>query len=160
MRRNPWQYAQLIYRTSGLSVRQLIGYRTVVKSSPDFLASWLNAVDKLPLECDGMTRVVSALLTREDIAHQVNIGRLDVTGQGVIPLHWWISLADGLICDYRARMWLGTDAAVPHGVFHPAGHCRYQSSEVCPPQAIALPADILSLMSGMDIKTYPRLRPD
>lgn len=156
--RNRWQYGQFSYMTNGLAARQVVGYRRAVPISPDSLASWLNAVDNLPLECDGMTRVISALLTREDIAHQVNVGRLEVSGQGVIPRHWWITLPEGWICDYRARMWLGTDSAVPHGVFLPAGDSRYQASDTCSPRSVSLPSDILFLMSGLDVATYPRLQ--
>ena len=78
--------------------------------------SWLNALDALRLECDGMTRVVSALLLRDGIAHTPMCGTLSVTGVGEIPLHHWIELDDGRLIDSRARMWLGGDPRVPHGV--------------------------------------------
>lgn len=66
-------------------------------------------LDPLPLECDGMARVLSTLLTRDDVPHQVAIGSLSVNGVGTIDLHWWIELSDGRVCDLRARMWLGSE---------------------------------------------------
>lgn len=79
--------------------------------------SWLASLDALRLECDGMTRVISALLHRDGIAHSAMLGRLGVCGVGEIPNHYWIQLADGRLIDLRARMWLGDDPRVPHGVF-------------------------------------------
>lgn len=78
--------------------------------------SWLNPLDILRLECDGMTRVVSALLRRDGIAHAPMCGTLNVAGVGDIPYHHWIELADGRLIDLRARMWLGDDPRVPHGM--------------------------------------------
>ena len=89
------------------------------------LRAWLEPLDALPLECDGMSRVVSALLTRDSICHLVCTGRLEIDGVGVIPRHWWIELGDGVICDWRARMWLGEGASVPHGFFEPRDGVRY-----------------------------------
>ncbi|MBV7542074.1 hypothetical protein [Acidovorax sp. sic0104] len=75
--------------------------------------------DGLPIECDGMTRVVSMYLESEGIPHEIHIGRLSVTGIGTTPAHFWIAFPDGRICDLRARMWLQDSAAVPHGLFRP-----------------------------------------
>lgn len=82
---------------------------------------WLAALDALRLECDGMTRVISSLLQRDGVAHAAMVGRLDVDQVGSIALHHWIELPDGRRIDLRARMWLGNDARVPHGVV-PSGH--------------------------------------
>ncbi len=38
------------------------------------LFDWLAPLDQLALECDGLTRVVSALLTREGVEHQMHQG--------------------------------------------------------------------------------------
>ncbi|MDD2223676.1 MAG: hypothetical protein PHF42_09580 [Pseudomonas sp.] len=68
------------------------------------LFDWLAPLDQLALECDGLTRVVSALLTREGVEHQMHQGALE-TPEGRIGVHCWIRLPDGAICDFRARMW-------------------------------------------------------
>ncbi|PZP98339.1 MAG: hypothetical protein DI587_14940 [Variovorax paradoxus] len=80
---------------------------------------WLASLDVLRLECDGMTRVISALLQRDGIAHRPMAGRLDVEAAGRIEPHYWIELDDGRRIDLRARMWLGDKPGVPHG-FVPA----------------------------------------
>lgn len=77
---------------------------------------WLASLDALRLECDGMTRVVSILLQRDGIAHTPIIGRLVVEGVGKIVPHCWIELEDGRRIDMRAKMWLGDDLRVPHGI--------------------------------------------
>ena len=38
------------------------------------------------------------------------------------PLHFWIALPNGDYIDYRARMWLGDNADVPHGIFNPVDY--------------------------------------
>lgn len=93
------------------------------------LQNWLAPLDALSLECDGMSRVVSALLTRDSISHQVCTGRLEIDGVGAISYHWWVEFGDGAICDWRARMWLGEGIAVPHGVFERAPGVRYVARE-------------------------------
>lgn len=60
---------------------------------------------RVKLECDGLTRVISTLMQRDGIHHQVCVGTLTISNVGMIPIHWWIVLSDGRICDYRARMW-------------------------------------------------------
>lgn len=99
--------------------------------------SWLSALDGLRVECDGMTRVVSALLLRDGIVHTPMCSRLSVAGVGEIPYHYWIELEDGRLIDLRARMWLRQDPRVPHGVLarHQV-HARYEGNAVelpCPP---------------------------
>lgn len=81
--------------------------------------------DCLPLECDGMVTVASAVLERDGVPHRGHCGSMSVQGIGTIPLHCWISLPSGQILDLRARMWLGDDARVPHGVFYPANDTSY-----------------------------------
>ena len=97
----------------------------------DTLFGWLRPADALPLECDGLTRVLSALLRREGIAHDSMAGQLLVQGVGTIPLHHWIRLQDGRVIDFRARMWLGKGSpSVPHGIFTPAGVHAYEGKAV------------------------------
>lgn len=81
--------------------------------------------EHLPLECDGMTRVISSLLEEEGIPHKCVRGKAfyrkcdgrSIFGQQSI-LHYWIQLQDEkhTIIDYRARMWFGDNADIPHGV--------------------------------------------
>ena len=117
------------------------------------LQAWLQPLDGLRLECDGMTRVIAALLTREGICHLVCRGRLEIDGEGMTPRHWWIELGDGLICDWRARMWLGDGQAVPHGVFIPGAGVRYVTDE-----RFVLEVDhfVFEVLSGMTIEKYPK----
>lgn len=79
------------------------------------LAKYLDA----PVECDGFTRLAHTALLREGISHEVRVGSLSENGEpdNGIPLHYWIVLGDGRIVDYKARLWLGEDSRVPHGVF-------------------------------------------
>jgi len=97
------------------------------------LMAWLAPLDDLPLECDGLTRVVSILLCRERVAHTVLEGKLAVEGHGAIPHHWWIALGDeldGWLVDYRARMWLGQSSTVPHGVHCSPAEATYDGTAV------------------------------
>ncbi|SER38046.1 hypothetical protein [Giesbergeria anulus] len=116
------------------------------------LADWLTPLDQLALECDGLTRVVSALLTREGIGHQAHQGMLQ-TSQGRI-LHCWVELPDGAICDLRARMWLGDDA--PHGIFHPDESTHYESWGQLKKIEIKN-SRIFQFIFGIDLKSYPLL---
>lgn len=121
------------------------------------LHEWLAPCDGLPLECDGLTRVTSGLFTRDGIAHTVMVGRL-ATPHGVIAHHWWIDLDDdlaGLRVDFRARMWLGAAADVPHGVFvADAVDADYQG------EAISLPFNptICTILAGEVFAHRPRFQ--
>jgi hypothetical protein len=79
--------------------------------------------DTCRLECDGLTRVLAYILTKEIIEHTVMIGEIidEQTQKGFSP-HFWIALPDGRYIDYRARMWLGQAEHVPHGIFNPADY--------------------------------------
>lgn len=73
----------------------------------------------LPLECDGMTRVVTFLLTQAKVPHAVKTGYVKKgTDDGIDP-HFWVELPDGKIIDYRLQMWLGDAPQIPHGIFNP-----------------------------------------
>lgn len=96
---------------------------------PSTLHAWLAPLSALPLECDGLTRVISTLLAREDIDHRVMIGTLSIEGTGRTPMHWWIELAQGELIDFRARMWLGSEDSIPHGVFNKPEHAFYSGQE-------------------------------
>jgi hypothetical protein len=74
--------------------------------------------DTCHLECDGMTRVLQFYLTKEQVPHKVYIGQIvdKRTNEGFSP-HYWIKTGN-LFIDYRAKMWLGEEEHIPHGVFH------------------------------------------
>lgn len=90
------------------------------------LRSRLQVFADLPLECDGMTRVISFALRETEIPHFAKAGELLVDGEPVVPVHYWIELEDGLVVDYRARMWGGDGEHVPHGVFRPEDFPRVE----------------------------------
>lgn len=80
----------------------------------ELISDWLTYFDDMPLECDGMTRVLSTVLAKQGVKHTVAGGLLSGGERGQIP-HYWIELPDKRIIDLRARMWMGENA--PHGVF-------------------------------------------
>ena len=55
----------------------------------------INPYINLPLECDGLTRVISYILNKNGIEHKVMIGDIGT-------IHLWIELDDYII-DYKAR---------------------------------------------------------
>lgn len=79
----------------------------------------LERYDSCRLECDGLTRVLSYVLSNADIPHTVMLGEIidRLTDNSFSP-HLWIELADGRVVDYRARMWLGEAEYIPHGIFN------------------------------------------
>lgn len=72
----------------------------------------------LPLECDGLTRVLSYILTRNNIQHKTCIGYIS-DKLGNRNIHYWIKLQNGNFIDYRAKMWLNNKLNIPNGVFDP-----------------------------------------
>lgn len=79
--------------------------------------------DRSNLECDGLTRVLHTVLSHEGIEHSCIVGSITNTKQEqYISLHFWIQLPDQQIIDYRARMWLGDNPEIPHGVFNPTDY--------------------------------------
>lgn len=82
------------------------------------LSSLTAYLDDVPVECDVMTRLITTVLQKAGIDHQVMIGKV-VHGNDSFEPHYWIDVGD-LRIDYRARMWLkGNNVA--HGVFDPSG---------------------------------------
>lgn len=92
----------------------------------DKLTTLLNRLDRLPLECDGFTRVASYILTINNIDHKVMAGSV-LTTEGHIEPHFWIE-AGGWTVDYRLRMWAGQE--MPHGVFVPPEGVVYHGNPV------------------------------
>lgn len=107
-------------------------------------------LEDAPVECDGMSYLISAALASADITHSLYAGCLidGLKGDTVLP-HVWIGIEcrDGTaIIDFRARMWLGDVDDVPHGVFNAQEHARFQYHGHLgqPPR---LDRDILNAMS-------------
>ena len=71
-----------------------------------------------PVECDGFVRLAHTALVAAGIEHTVMYGRLvSADAKRQTPIHFWISLDNGEVLDYRARMWLGAGMNVPNGIF-------------------------------------------
>lgn len=116
------------------------------------LNSWLSPLDAAKVECDGFARLASTLLAAAGIEYQVFKGALLVHGVGTIQPHWYLQLADGSICDFRARMWLGNDECVPHGVFHPS-----KSQSYIPHQELhlrSLDGVLFEILSGRPLASF------
>ncbi|WP_125304801.1 hypothetical protein [Alcaligenes faecalis] len=78
----------------------------------------LQPLEDCDFECDGMTYAIATALERAGITHRRMVGHVYWNpGQDVIDPHCWIELANGVVIDFRLRMWVGDDDAVPHGVF-------------------------------------------
>lgn len=105
----------------------------------------------MPLECDGLTRVVCAMLKREGIEHRANAGTLEVAGVGQIGWHAWVDVGDVRI-DLRARMWLGDDERVPHGAFEPTSEAIYTGR----PWDASLNPIVLEIVCGQKLEDLPR----
>lgn len=130
------------------------------------IQQWLEPLDGIShLECDGMSRVISHLLDKNDVAHTVNGGLLTDTvrlyddsvphHEEVAVTHWWIELETGHYIDFRARMWMGQTAS--HGVFMPEpGRFEYRIMDQVG-RFNPLPGGILSLMCGIDLRDWPPL---
>lgn len=88
-----------------------------VTTIPGDILEKLNRYSALALECDGMTRVVSYVLAKAGIAHKVNIGSVFQDEEKLVPIHYWVTLPDARIVDYKLRMWVGDRPDVPHGIF-------------------------------------------
>ena len=104
-----------------------------MNNTEELIEAILEQLDPLQLECDGMTSALSTLLARAGIEHSVCAGFLDISGTGAIPLHCWVELPDGKVCDLRAQAWLGASASVPHGMFLPTRQQHYEARVRRPP---------------------------
>lgn len=120
----------------------------------DFVAleAWLRPMDAAPLECDGLSRAIGALLDREGVPYTMHMGSMAVEGVGKIGMHFWIDLGDGWICDWRARMWLGQDERAPHGIFRPTADMHYWSAGV---MTGPLTAELFHILCLKPMSDYP-----
>lgn len=119
------------------------------------LEAWLRPLDAVPLECDGVSRAIAALLTRDSIPYAMHMGSMAVDDVGKIGMHFWIDLGDGWICDWRARMWLGQDARVPHGVFQPSANAHYWSGGE---MSGVLTPELFHILCLKPMSDYPRFQ--
>ena len=78
------------------------------ESLTDEIVALIKPYQNLPLECDGMTRVITYLLSRAGVPHKTMLGTISVKGMGEFTPHYWIELVDGSIVDYKSRMWFWT----------------------------------------------------
>jgi hypothetical protein len=86
-----------------------------------------------PVECDGFVRLAHTALVNSGIEHTVLMGRLTSQDESTkTPIHFWIVLEDGSHVDFRARLWLGDSADIPHGIFHTDSypHWKYVGEKV------------------------------
>jgi len=131
-------------------------------SFPIQLQDWLGPLDAAPVECDGLSRVISALLLINGLEHTVRVGWLvDTQRLGTDPVsspwltecpHFWIELPSGHIVDFRARMWMGPDAQ--HGVFlRHVSRLEYRCSRAA--SFAQLPVQLLSVMCGVNLEAFP-----
>lgn len=118
----------------------------------------LALLNALPLECDGFTRVVSNLLTRERIPHEVCFGTLTVVGRGRIGVHYWIAFDNCHTLDFRARMWFGEWSDVPHGYFIPTPSQVYNPMMVMRP--LTIDACLFELLAGKPLGSFPLIFTD
>lgn len=123
-------------------------------NSTHLLAPVLDQLDRLPLECDGLTCIISALLSRAGIAHTVGVGGIyHIPSSRNFAPHLWIDLQDGSRIDYRARMWLRNLGGVPHGIFRPTDwpDVKHDGHQTAPFDGDDRNAAILALGERIDL---------
>ena len=99
---------------------------------PDDTTTGIEAIEALVrpyskmdwLECDGLGRVLHAVLKRHGISHALYMGTVINTSTGTgHGEHYWILLPAhaGRMIDYRATWWVSGED-VPHGIFDPSAY--------------------------------------
>ena len=123
-------------------------------TKPHELHLILRSLDErcIMLECDGLTRIISYILQMAKVDHLVEIGALHTETVGEIP-HFWIKLHDGYIIDYRARMWLGNNPKVPHGVFQSDD---YQGEYTLLPEDVSAAGKLLAMIEGIECESIAK----
>ena len=100
------------------------------------------------MECDGTSRAISTCLTALEIPHETAVGFLRLADGRQCRPHYWVRLPDGHILDIRARMWLGADSLVPHGIFMPAKGVEYVQDAQ---DHMTFSHVLFGLMTGLDL---------
>lgn len=101
------------------------------------------------MECDGTSRAISTCLSALKIPHETAVGFLRLADGRQCRPHYWVRLQDGHILDIRARMWLGTDELVPHGIFVPAAGVEYVQKAQ---DHMTFSRVLFGLMTGLDLE--------
>lgn len=116
------------------------------------LTQWLNKLDGAHLECDGMSRCISTVLSKHNVPHVVHQGSLAIDLVGNIPVHYWIELESKELIDLRAQMWLGIRKEVPHGIFRPFSGIRYKSTLQFYPGRFIITEPIFHILTGIALE--------
>lgn len=85
--------------------------RMSIKKIEELLLPYIN----LPLECDGMCKVLSYVLYKNNITHEKCYGEIKNIKTNKSIYHEWI-LWDDHIIDYKAKLWF-KGSGVPNGIF-------------------------------------------
>lgn len=87
------------------------------------------------LECDGLTWVLSYVLSELDVDHRVAYGSVEHGGKR-LGRHLWIEYGPDLVIDYRLDVWFPEPARVPIGIFHPLQYAevKYAKRGEFPPR--------------------------
>lgn len=120
--------------------------------STDLLVSSLGVLLEYPLECDGMTNVLSMILFDCDIPHKIVTGAVASPGTfETISWHKWIELQDGRVVDFKLGLWLEAPD-LPFGVFNPSDYpgLIFVPNQVSEPRPSAFIANILTDGRYMD----------
>jgi hypothetical protein len=100
------------------------------------------------LECDGLGRVLHAVLKQHGIAHTLYMGTVINTSTGAgHGEHYWIVLpTHGRMIDYRATWWVsGND--VPYGIFDPTDYPHMDYQPLVIEEAVLSPTLIEELLT-------------
>lgn len=119
----------------------------------------LSELDDCPLECDGLTRVISLILSMAGIEHEVFVGKVEMDGSSrSVQPHLWIMLSDNTMIDFRIRMWLGDHVEVPHGHFDPSlfQHMHYHGIQVDGWEKENSYALILATINQIDVSYFEK----
>lgn len=119
----------------------------------DIISGWLKRIDPAPLECDGVTRCISTVLESASIKHDVYFGSLLIEGIGEVYPHFWIDI-DNWVVDLRARMWLGHDIRVPHGIFLPENGVIYQGTLIDDLSMFRVSSPVFEILCGQKLSSF------
>lgn len=125
---------------------------TLIRST---ICDILDPLDRCELECDGMTRIISYLLCQSGVSHRVMLGSIrNLKTNKAIEPHLWVALDNGWYIDYRARMWLGNNEDIPHGIFDVNEYpfVAYSKSSVELPSMNDRLGHILALINNVSVE--------
>lgn len=131
----------------------------MLMSTDSVIGTILSELDDCPLECDGLTRVISLILSRAGIVHEVFAGKVQMEGSSrIVQPHLWIILSDNTMIDFRIRMWMGDQVEVPHGHFDPVSfqHMNYQGSPIEGWEKENSYALILATINQIDVTSFEK----